>query len=210
MFLQKFRMWLWSRPVATANQRRTFAPHSERAPFPQFSKPIPNSPMKIFDLLFLLVIAGLGAVSLFGGCAKKVGGMTGPLATAPSVEREIWERINQHRRTLRLPALEYSMAMAEQAQTHAEQMGSGEVPFGHQGFDERAEAIAETVQFNGISENVAWCSDTKSIADTAVKLWLASPSHRRNIEGDYTLTGIGAALNQQGVWYFTQIFAKQR
>lgn len=167
--------------------------------------------MKIFDVLFLLVIAGLGTISLFGGCTQKIGRTAGPLATAPSgVEREIWERINQHRRTIQMPVLEYSMAMAQQAQAHSEQMGSGAVPFGHQGFDERAEAIAETVQFNGISENVAWCSDTKAIADTAVKLWLASPSHRKNIEGDFTLTGIGATLNQRGVWYFTQIFAKQR
>lgn len=167
--------------------------------------------MKIFDVLFLLVMTGLGTITLLGGCAKKVEAAVVRSVERPSgVDREIWERINQHRQRMSLPLLEYSMAIAEQAQIHSENMGNGAVPFGHENFDERADMIAETVQFSGISENVAWCSDTKSIADTAVKLWLASPSHRKNIEGDFTVTGIGAALNEKGVWYFTQIFAKQR
>jgi uncharacterized protein YkwD len=38
--------------------------------------------------------------------------------------------------------------------------------------------------------------------------WLRSPGHRRNIEGDFRLTGIGVATARNGMVYFTQIFIK--
>ncbi|MBK8912750.1 MAG: CAP domain-containing protein [Chlorobi bacterium] len=171
---------------------------------------MPISKMKFFDLFFLLIMVGIGAITLLGGCTKKELAIRRSADVPSGVDREIWERINRHRKGMGLPELRYDAAIAQQAQLHSENMASGAVRFGHEGFDERAEAIATVVPFSGISENVAWCSDTKAIADTAVRLWLASPTHRSNIEGDFTTTGIGAALNSDGVWYFAQIFAKQR
>ncbi len=38
--------------------------------------------------------------------------------------------------------------------------------------------------------------------------WLHSPGHRRNIMGDFRLTGIGVAEAANGMIYFTQIFVK--
>jgi uncharacterized protein YkwD len=38
--------------------------------------------------------------------------------------------------------------------------------------------------------------------------WLNSPGHRRNIEGDFRLTGIGIAKRSDGMVYFTQIFIR--
>ena len=38
--------------------------------------------------------------------------------------------------------------------------------------------------------------------------WLHSPGHRRNIEGDFRLTGIGLAEGSNGMIYFTQIFVR--
>jgi uncharacterized protein YkwD len=38
--------------------------------------------------------------------------------------------------------------------------------------------------------------------------WLHSPGHRRNIEGDFKLTGIGLAFGHNGNIFFTQIFTK--
>jgi uncharacterized protein YkwD len=38
--------------------------------------------------------------------------------------------------------------------------------------------------------------------------WLHSPGHRRNIESDFRLTGIGLATAGNGMIYFTQIFVK--
>ena len=45
-------------------------------------------------------------------------------------------------------------------------------------------------------------------ARLVVEGWIASAGHRQNIEGDFTLTGIGAAAGRDGTRYFTQIFVK--
>jgi uncharacterized protein YkwD len=45
-------------------------------------------------------------------------------------------------------------------------------------------------------------------AKEVVEGWLNSPGHKRNIEGDFTLTGIGVAKNNKGIIYYTQIFTK--
>ena len=37
-----------------------------------------------------------------------------------------------------------------------------------------------------------------------------SPLHKKNIDGDYDLAGVGAAQDANGVVYFTQIFVKKR
>jgi len=45
-------------------------------------------------------------------------------------------------------------------------------------------------------------------ATHAVQGWLSSPAHRHNLEGPFTLTGIGVARNARGEVVFTQIFLK--
>ena len=38
------------------------------------------------------------------------------------------------------------------------------------------------------------------------RLVLYSPGHRKNMEGQFNLTGIGCARGKDGVFYFTQLF----
>ena len=42
-------------------------------------------------------------------------------------------------------------------------------------------------------------------SQVAVEMWLESEGHRDNIEGPYTLSGIGS-YERDGAIYFTQIF----
>jgi uncharacterized protein YkwD len=56
-----------------------------------------------------------------------------------------------------------------------------------------------------VGENVA---SGQMTAKEAVEGWLQSPGHKRNIEGNFTLTGIGWAKDKRGMIYFTQIFTK--
>ena len=46
-------------------------------------------------------------------------------------------------------------------------------------------------------------------AGEVVNMWLNSPGHKRNIEGNFTLTGIGIAEADNGYLYFTQIFLRK-
>ena len=40
----------------------------------------------------------------------------------------------------------------------------------------------------------------------AVEGWSKSPEHRKNMLGNFSLTGIGVAQGQEGRYFFTQIF----
>jgi uncharacterized protein YkwD len=89
---------------------------------------------------------------------------------------------------------------------HSRDMLSGKSPFGHDGFRERIDVIREKLgTIHVAAENVA--SGPMS-AREVVDGWLHSPGHRRNIEGDFRLTGIGLAFGANGMIYFTQIFMK--
>ena len=46
--------------------------------------------------------------------------------------------------------------------------------------------------------------------EKAVIDWINSPGHHKNIVGDFNLTGIGIAKNNEGKYYFNQIFIKTR
>jgi uncharacterized protein YkwD len=45
-------------------------------------------------------------------------------------------------------------------------------------------------------------------AREVVNGWLKSPGHKKNIEGNFVLTGIGYARSKKGDIYFTQIFSR--
>ena len=79
-------------------------------------------------------------------------------------------------------------------------------PFGHEGFNERIDLIRKHLgPLHVVAENVA---EGPMSAREVVDGWLHSPGHRRNIEGDFRLTGIGVATARNGMIYFTQIFTK--
>ena len=58
----------------------------------------------------------------------------------------------------------------------------------------------------GAAENLAY---GELSAEAVVKGWINSPGHKKNIEGNYTLTGIGTYQDAKGVIYFTQLFMRQ-
>ena len=89
-------------------------------------------------------------------------------------------------------------------------MARGGVALGHAGFESRAEEIAKFIDLAGAAENVSKHDRKSDFAHFAVTGWLASPGHRKNIDGDYALTGVGAARSSEGVVYFTQLFVRAR
>jgi uncharacterized protein YkwD len=118
---------------------------------------------------------------------------------------EILGYINEYRRKKRLPMLEMNSIINAQAQKHSENMAAHRTSFGHNGFKKRMNTILS--QVNGTraaAENVAFGNMN---ARQVVEGWLQSGGHRHNIEGRYTLTGIGIAADSKGNLYFTQIFA---
>ncbi|MEI6442494.1 MAG: CAP domain-containing protein [Nostocales cyanobacterium ELA583] len=125
-----------------------------------------------------------------------------------TLENAVFQQINQYRASQNLPALTRNSSIDNQSRIHSQNMASGKVAFGHDGFKARVTAIA--IPYSGVAENVAYNQGSKDPATTAVQGWLKSSGHLTNIKGDYKLTGIGVASNSKGKIYFTQIFLRPR
>jgi uncharacterized protein YkwD len=127
------------------------------------------------------------------------------LASA-SASTDILRFVNQHRRSMGLRALQANSFVSSVALGHSRDMLTGRSPFGHDGFKDRINEIKGRLgALHVAAENVA---SGPMGAKEVVDGWLHSPGHRRNIEGDFRLTGIGVATASNGMVYFTQIFIK--
>lgn len=127
------------------------------------------------------------------------------MAIYATIEREILELINQYRAQQNLPALAFNEDAQNISRMHSQAMAQGMIVFGHDGFQKRAEALLGLLNGTSIGENVA---QGQTSADAVVRSWLNSDAHRKNIEGDYNLTGIAVEKNALGEPFFTQIFIK--
>lgn len=123
-----------------------------------------------------------------------------------SLKAAVYDQINKYRASRGLSPLSLDSRISEQAQTHSQNMANGAVPFGHDGSEQRVRAISKAIPYEAASENVASNQGYTDPVTQAVQGWIKSEGHRRNIEGQYNLTGIGIALNANGEYYFTQIF----
>jgi len=123
-----------------------------------------------------------------------------------SIDEDILYYVNLDRKSIGLKPLQLNKVESSLAEKHSRDMATGKVPFGHDGLNDRARAIQRQLgSVTAVGENVA---SGQMTAKEAVDGWLHSPGHKRNIEGDFTLTGIGWAGGKNGMIYFTQIFSR--
>ncbi len=121
---------------------------------------------------------------------------------------DILKYVNEHRAGMNLPPLAMNDYISTECETHSKNMASDKVPFGHNGFDERSQRIKTKLKnINYWAENVAMSSKS---AREIVDMWLKSPEHRKNMEGNYNLTGLGIAKDKTGGTYITQIFVLKK
>lgn len=146
----------------------------------------------------LLITTILFAFFLFANVSTAFAGM----------EDDILVLINKHRAKKGLGKLQDNRQIANAADKHSKDMASRRVGFGHSGFDGRMDKVMKNMQgATGCAENVAYGAET---AEAVVKMWLKSPGHKKNIEGNYNYSGIGIAKDRSGTLYFTQIFIKAK
>lgn len=118
---------------------------------------------------------------------------------------EIHQLVNAHRQEEGMNSLQWNETLHKAAAEHAEYMVEQKA-ISHHNFSSRGKSILKTLQGKGISENVAYGYPTP---EKLVEGWLSSPGHRKNIEGDYNLTGIAAKTTAEGVIYYCQLFVKK-
>jgi len=155
-------------------------------------------------ILYMLICVCL----VFVGCASQHA-VTEQAAASTELlrlEQQVQRLVNQYRISRHLPPLISHETISQQARKHSQAMANREVPLGHDRFERRERAISEVLSFSAAAENVAYIQGYSDTAQNAVNGWLRNTRHRENIEGDYTLTGIGVAIDRHGAYYFTQIF----
>jgi uncharacterized protein YkwD len=114
----------------------------------------------------------------------RAGHQRAPLSLDPMINAEAWE--------------------------HSAEMARNPGGIGHRGFDQRLEDIRSKMPHRAAAENVAMNFGHEDPARAAVQGWIESPPHRKNLLGDFSLTGIGIARDARGGYFFTQIFVQPR
>jgi uncharacterized protein YkwD len=124
---------------------------------------------------------------------------------AKTIEIEILELINSHRINMGLNALHNHNTIKAVAYTHTDYMVEVD-NVSHDNFFQRKNSLEQNASATKVSENVAYAF---SSAESVVNAWLNSDGHRATIEGDFTDFDVSAEMNEQGKWYFTNIFIKR-
>ena len=114
--------------------------------------------------------------------------------------------VNAYREKHHLSLLKMNKVISQEAAKHSRDMASHAMKFGHDDFNGRIKRLYQHIpKCNGGAENIAYYNIS---AKKLVENWISSPGHRRNIEGNYNLTGIGIAHDKKGWAYYTQIFLR--
>ena len=121
------------------------------------------------------------------------------------IDYEILELINVYRTTLNLEPLGILNEASKEAITHNQYMiDAGAVS--HDFFYTRSQNLVEAVEAKKVLENVGYGF---SNAESVVNAWINSDSHRENIEdSNVTDFGISTSKDENGKYYFTNIFVK--
>jgi uncharacterized protein YkwD len=163
---------------------------------------------------FLPIIAFLCLAAFSGVEAQEAQGSASAARGADNcsgLELQTFSLINQYRKASDLPPLAWDGAISKVARAHSQDMATGEVDFGHDGFGDRVSRLkTEMIGLWGAGENVAMTQNLDQVARNAVAMWLNSPHHLKNIRGDYNYSGLGVCQNKNGAIYLTQIFVKTK
>lgn len=129
-------------------------------------------------------------------------------ANYPQIVQEIHQRVNEFRQSQGLQPLTLNPLISEQARQHSVEMSQTPNTISHRNFGERIEQLRQQLSFQASAENVAANKNYIKPGVEAVEGWKNSPTHRKNMLGDFNQTGIGIAQSDNGSYFFTQVFWK--
>jgi uncharacterized protein YkwD len=127
-------------------------------------------------------------------------------------EFQIHYLINNERRKRSLGDLYWDDDLAKLARAYSRHMAR-ESFFSH--YDPDGNSVVERAQqsdvrgWSKIGENLFFCEGYDNFDSLAVRGWMNSSEHRRNVlDRQYNATGIGIAQTRDGQIYITQVFVR--
>ena len=144
------------------------------------------------------LIAAIGFVALAPTPASAASNARVTVSAQNELETPILVALNEVRRAHGLRALKTSQPLRRAADFHADSMARSGY-FAHNSadgtsFDKRIARFYPSAGFRlwTVGENLLWTAETPSAAES-IRMWMASPSHRRNIlDADWRTIGISA------------------
>lgn len=167
--------------------------------------------MKYLITTLLVAMSLSFSVCAKSSCCKEKVYKKSPISSMriADLEKYCHEEINKVRVEYGLKPLKFESELADCAREHSKDMAFGQVPFGHQGFENRAKKMKKGERGFSFGENVAYSCNYSDPIAISVEGWMDSPGHKKNILGDYESTGIGVVFNDENCCYITQLFAKR-
>ena len=161
---------------------------------------------KLMITLFALTI-GLSSLT---SCSSDSESANEPIETAKSythsaIELELLDEVNAYRVSVGLNPLQIIEHISYKSSEHNDYMLATHTVT-HEGFEERKSNLQEVLGAYRVGENVAYAY---SSAQSTVNAWVNSPSHKANLEGDYTHFGASIKTDEQGRKYYTNMFIKK-
>lgn len=123
----------------------------------------------------------------------------------------IYAEVNDIRQSYGLQPLQWNANVANVARQHSRNMADNNF-FSHadpQGNTALERLLNAGVPFNLVAENLALNDNAPDPVSIAIKGWLDSPGHRRNmLRAEVTDTGVGV-VRQGEEYFFTQLFIRR-
>lgn len=119
-------------------------------------------------------------------------------------EIEAMALINEYRVSIGLNELQQINHISYKSEEHDNYMITNNV-VNHDDFVARSENIMKVLGAKSVSENIAYNYNSPQ---AALDAWLKSPSHKANIEGNFTHFGLSIRVSAEGKKYYTNIFVK--
>lgn len=161
-------------------------------------------------LLGFITIASLSAQTTYRGrpTSSRTETYTVPDTNMLSVAKDVWKLVNEYRASKGLPALKMQKALNKIAFDHSYKMATGQVPFSHINFHDRVKLIDQyaNIPYRTAENLYAHKISINKFPYEAIKGWINSPGHKKNMDGQFIHTGLGVCRSASGELFVTQLF----
>jgi CRISPR-associated protein Cas8b1/Cst1 subtype I-B len=161
--------------------------------------------MKYFYPKTWFIIGCFAVLTFTTSCSKDESQEDIEKQEAKTISNEILQLVNSHRTSTGKAALSKNELATQLAEEHSIYM-IDQNKISHDNSGERGLRLINEEQANKVGENVAYKYKN---AEEVMEAWLNSSGHKKNIEADYTHIGISAVKNDDGIYYFTQVFFRK-
>lgn len=123
------------------------------------------------------------------------------------IKKEVLKHSNIYRKSQKRRTLSVRSELNKIAQKHSDDMAAGRVDFSHAGFQKRFNEVKKYATFPvSVAENLYATTDPRGVGEEAVKAWILSPGHKKNLRGKFIYSGIGVSKSSSGEFFVVQLY----